>query len=291
SRTLTVTMTIVDPDNRNGDSNASLHSAATHPFDPAGGAAPFPGSGEFDNVPGNGSIVDPWDSDLDALLTRTNGGYGLNFLTMGIKTANSRERVAFRFTFSLPVRISNLQIGDIDGAGINNDAATISQYESPGNSFQDRVEFYGRNGSVPVQMTVNSGAFLTASNGTVYYTYNTNITGNPTATGTATITATDANGCTGTTSLTINPFACPTITVTPAILPEASVGQPYSETPTASGAGGGASYGWSATSLPAGLSINPTTGLISGTPTAKERPPSPLPTPDLVVSSAPALPP
>ena len=95
------------------------------------------------------------------------------------------------------------------------------------------------------------------------------ITGNPTATGTATITATDANGCTGTTSLTINPFACPTITVTPAILPEASVGQPYSETPTASGAGGGASYGWSATSLPAGLSINPTTGLISGTPTAE----------------------
>jgi len=95
------------------------------------------------------------------------------------------------------------------------------------------------------------------------------ITGNPTATGTATITATDTNGCTGTTSLTINPFACPTITVTPAILPEASVGQPYSETPTASGAGGGASYGWSATSLPAGLSINPTTGLISGTPTAE----------------------
>jgi hypothetical protein len=77
------------------------------------------------------------------------------------------------------------------------------------------------------------------------------------------------NNCTGTTSLTINPFACPTITVTPAILPEASVGQPYSETPTASGAGGGASYGWSATSLPAGLSINPTTGLISGTPTAE----------------------
>lgn len=178
ARTLTVTMTIVDPDNRNGDSNASLHSAATHPFDPAGGAAPYPGSGEADNVPGNGSIVDPWDSDLDALLTRTSGGYGLNFLTMGIKTANSRERVAFRFTFSVPVRISNLQIGDIDGAGINNDAATISQYESPGNSFQDRIEFYGRNGSVPVQMTVNSGAFLTASNGTVYYTYNTNTNGN-----------------------------------------------------------------------------------------------------------------
>ena len=36
------------------------------------------------------------------------------------------------------------------------------------------------------------------------------ITGNPSATGTATITATDANGCPGTTSLTINPFACPT---------------------------------------------------------------------------------
>ena len=119
-------------------------------------------------------------------------------------------------------------------------------------------------GSTPYAWTATglpAGLSLNASTGA--------ITGTPTASGAATITATDANGCAGTTSLTINPFACPTITVTPAILPEASVGQPYSETPTASGAGGGASYGWSATSLPAGLSINPTTGLISGTPTAE----------------------
>ena len=94
------------------------------------------------------------------------------------------------------------------------------------------------------------------------------ITGNPSATGTATITATDANGCTGSASLTINPFACPTIDVTPNPLPAGMVGTAYNQTPTASGAGGGASYTWTATGLPAGLALNASTGEITGTPTA-----------------------
>jgi hypothetical protein len=94
------------------------------------------------------------------------------------------------------------------------------------------------------------------------------ITGNPSATGTATITATDANGCPGSASLTINPFACPTIDVTPNPLPAGMVGTAYNQTPTASGAGGGASYTWTATGLPAGLALNASTGEITGTPTA-----------------------
>lgn len=94
------------------------------------------------------------------------------------------------------------------------------------------------------------------------------ITGSPTAIGNATITATDANACTGTTTLVINAFNCPIITVTPSALPAGQVGSAYNQMPTAIGAGAGAAYTWSATSLPAGLAINSTTGAITGTPTA-----------------------
>ena len=55
------------------------------------------------------------------------------------------------------------------------------------------------------------------------------------------------------------------ITITPATLPAMTVGVPYS---VAFGASGGtAPYAWSSVSLPAGLGINPTSGVLSGTPT------------------------
>ncbi|MCB1228584.1 MAG: putative Ig domain-containing protein, partial [Verrucomicrobiales bacterium] len=94
------------------------------------------------------------------------------------------------------------------------------------------------------------------------------ITGTPTASGSATITATDANGCFNSTTLTINPFSCPIITVTPNPLASGTVGTAYSASPVASGAPGGSSYTWTSVGLPAGLTLNATTGAISGTPTA-----------------------
>ncbi len=48
-------------------------------------------------------------------------------------------------------------------------------------------------------------------------------------------------------------------------LPDATEGSPYSYTVQAQG-GNSANYSWSATGLPSRLSINPTTGVISGTP-------------------------
>ncbi|MFN7975586.1 MAG: putative Ig domain-containing protein [Acidobacteriota bacterium] len=60
---------------------------------------------------------------------------------------------------------------------------------------------------------------------------------------------------------------CPTITITPASLPNGIVGTPYSQTLTASG--GAAPYAWAITvgALPPGLALNAGTGVISGTPT------------------------
>ena len=126
---------------------------------------------------------------------------------------------------------------------------------------------------------------ITASGGTAPYTFSitagslptgllfTNglISGTPTANGTFTftVTATDANGCTGLQAYTIviNPPVCPPITLLPAPpLPQGTVGVAYSQTITASGGTAPYTYSITAGSLPTGLPF--TNGLISGTPTA-----------------------
>jgi hypothetical protein len=103
------------------------------------------------------------------------------------------------------------------------------------------------------------------------------ISGTPTTPGifVFTITATDTfTGCTGSQQYTLQiPSApsCPAISLSPTALPVAVLGTPYSQTITAAAIPNNTrSYTFSVSSgaLPAGLTINPTTGVVSGTPTA-----------------------
>jgi len=110
TKTVTVTMTIIDPSNRNYD----LDVYTTHPFDTGGGCLPYPGSTETDNITGNGTITDPWDSDCGSIFTETEGAYGTGYLTFAIKTLNSSEDVIIRYTFSKPIFLNNYTVGDID---------------------------------------------------------------------------------------------------------------------------------------------------------------------------------
>ena len=98
------------------------------------------------------------------------------------------------------------------------------------------------------------------------------LSGTPTAHGNFnfTVTATDSSGGAGPYSgsraltLTVN---APTIALSPASLPDASIGASYSQTVTAAGGTGAYSYAVTAGALPAGLALSPA-GVLSGTATA-----------------------
>jgi hypothetical protein len=115
--------------------------------------------------------------------------------------------------------------------------------------------------------TLPAGLSLNATTGA--------ISGTPTAVASATpltFTVTDSESPAQTKSitlpLTITGSTGPTLAITTTSLPSGQVGAAYSATLSATG--GTTPYSWSLASgtLPAGLSLNATTGMIAGTPTA-----------------------
>lgn len=143
--------------------------------------------------------------------------------------------------------------------------------------------------SVALPSTLPSGSFGTAYSQTVSatggiapYTYRVTagtlpagldlatsgaLTGTPTSTGTSTftVTATDRNSYSGAASYTLA-ISPPSITVTPATLPNGAIGSAYSQSLSASGGVGSYTYGVTG-ALPAGVTLS-SAGILSGTPTA-----------------------
>lgn len=120
-------------------------------------------------------------------------------------------------------------------------------------------------GTTPYAWTITSGALpagLTITAGGV-------IAGVPSTAGMSTfiVQVTDALGQTAATSLTIDAVAVPTLTIATVGLADAEVGVGYAQTLVASG--GIAPYSWTIVggSLPAGLTLTGTGGVIAGTPT------------------------
>lgn len=95
------------------------------------------------------------------------------------------------------------------------------------------------------------------------------LTGTPTAAGTFnfTVTATDTNSFTGSRAYTLV-VAPPVILIAPSALTGGTVGAAYSESFIASGGIATYSYAITAGALPAGVTLNGSSGVISGTPSA-----------------------
>ncbi len=186
------------------------------------------------------------------------------------------------------------------GLSLNSSTGAITGTPTQPGTFTIKVtDAAGATASTPCSFTINSqltlpcptttlgdvnSAFsstVTASGGTAPYTYtiatgslpnglslNSStgaITGTPTQAGTFTIKVTDAAGATASTpcSFTINSqltLPCPTNT-------SGDVNTAFSSTVTASGGSGPYTYTIATGSLPNGLSLNSSTGAITGTPT------------------------
>jgi hypothetical protein len=122
------------------------------------------------------------------------------------------------------------------------------------------VTLAGNNGTPPYTWTaVNLPAGLTLNGA------NGQITGTPTTAGPKTVTVTvhDSLGGQSSQNYTVNIVAAPTISTT--TLPTGELTVAYNATLAVTG--GTAPYTWSSGALPAGLSLDTNTGVISGTPT------------------------
>ncbi len=187
---VTVTVNLIDPNNRNGDSD--VRDVGSHPFDPAGGCGYYTGNGEEADWANLGSITDPWDSDCRSLWTQTNGSYGPDYLTWVMNSQDHTEEVTLEFCFSDPVFMEDFRISDIDFSGHQWTVDNVAVFETPGNTYQDEVFIYALDASgdtVDVDVTALGNAVTVNSSPTVdqaIANYDTNVQGD--------IAPTDVNG-------------------------------------------------------------------------------------------------
>jgi hypothetical protein len=122
----------------------------------------------------------------------------------------------------------------------------------------------GAGGTAPYTFTVTAGSTPAGLN----LAAGGALTGTPTTVGTSnfTVTATDDNGCSGTQDYSIT-VACPTVTLSPATLPNGTLGSAYSQAISASGGTAPYTFAVMAGALPGGLNLA-SDGTLSGTPTA-----------------------
>jgi len=141
---------------------------------------------------------------------------------------------------------------------VNNPAVSTGTAGSPFSQTFTASNAIGATTFTLASGTLPSGLTL-AANGT--------LSGTPTVVGSfpITVTATDANGCTGTGATYNLTITCQVITVTAPAANTAVAGSPFSATFTQSGAIGGATFSLAAGSLPAGLTLA-SNGVLSGTP-------------------------
>ena len=190
-------------------------------------------------------------------------GTTLNTST-GVVSGTPTTTSAFSYTITVTDAVNATASQPISGT-VN---AALALTATPSAAAQVGVDYSQANtaslGVAPYTYSVSAGALPT---GTRLNTSTGLVSGKPTAAGafTYTIMATDAVGATATKST--SGTVAPVLKLSSTTPGNAEVGVSYSQANTASGGTTPYVYSVSAGSLPAGTTINTSTGLVSGTPT------------------------
>ena len=193
---------------------------------------------------------------------------GLTLSTAGVLTGTPQTSGSFSFVVQVTDSAGNTNSETVS-LTVNQAGPTITASSFPSGTVgvlyaQTSPAAVASGGTPPYAWSLIGGAVP----GLTFVPASVSFTGTPTAAGTFTVTlqVTDSAGLTATKSLTVT-IAPAGLTITTAQqLPNATLNVAYSQQMAASG--GTPPYTWAANGLPAGLSINTSTGLISGVPTA-----------------------
>ncbi|WP_294235047.1 GEVED domain-containing protein, partial [Prosthecobacter sp.] len=239
------------------------------------------------NTSGATAYLNAWiDFNRNGVITDSGEQVAAN-VAIATATSNSNRSLSFNVpaaaspgTAGVRVRLTSVSSPGLDGADGNGEVedhtvtiacptvtvnpATLTT-PTVGTAYSQTLTQTGGNGTITWSVsngTLPVGLALGSTTGI--------ITGTATsATATSfTIRASDVAGCVGTRTFNVTPV-CPAMSVSPTSAANGTLGIAYTQTMTASG--GKTPYsGWTVTSgtLPAGLALNASTGVISGTPTA-----------------------
>ncbi len=227
--------------------DASAEAAYTQSLSASGGTAPYNFTVTSGALPPGLSLSS--DGSLSGTPTAA-GAYAF-----AVRVADSSSGIGSPFSTT---RNYNLQV-DAPVIAITPAALPAMQIAAP---FSQQLSASGGNGSYTFSASGNLPPGLSLSPSGL-------LAGTPNSAGTFnfTVTAKDGLNYSGNQTYSVT-IGAPTLAITPANLPAATAEAAYSQTIVASGGTAPYTYAISAGALPAGLSINATSGVLSGTPTA-----------------------